>query len=304
MIFCSGAVSHLDTWDYKPELIKRDGQPMPGGKARHVPGRKRQPCQAALALQAARPVRQDDLGPAAEPRGAGRRDVLHPFDDGEEQHARAGREPDEHRLHARRFSQRRRVGQLCSGQRCADLPAFVAIPDPRGVPQVGPNNWGSAFLPAVFQGTAFNADKPIANLRRPPEISAEAETATRDFLKALNEKHLAQHPGDTELSARIASYELAAQMQLRAAEVGDLSRRSRDDPECLWSERCRTRSKQALRETACWPAGCWSAACALCSFSTAPTRWAKASATGTGTACSRPNTKFTARSSISRARPC
>jgi hypothetical protein len=102
-----------------------------------------------------------------------------------------------------------------------DLPAFVAIPDPRGVPQVGPNHWNSAFLPAVFQGTPFNADKPIPNLATPKEISPAAERDTRDFLKVLNDRHLAQHPGDGELFARIASYELAARMQLSAAEVGD-----------------------------------------------------------------------------------
>ena len=48
-----------------------------------------------------------------------------------------------------------------------DLPAFVAIPDPRGMPPSGPANWASGFLPAAFQGTAFNADQPIANLRAP-----------------------------------------------------------------------------------------------------------------------------------------
>jgi hypothetical protein len=113
------------------------------------------------------------------------------------------------------------------GSECADLPAFVAIPDPRGVPQTGPNNWNSAFLPAVFQGTAFNADKPIPNLARPPEIGTATEEATREFLKLLNERHLEKHPGDTELTARIASYELAAKMQLRAAEVADLSKETR-----------------------------------------------------------------------------
>ncbi|RYD83298.1 MAG: DUF1501 domain-containing protein, partial [Verrucomicrobiaceae bacterium] len=101
-----------------------------------------------------------------------------------------------------------------------------AIPDPRGVPQVGPNHWNSAFLPPVFQGTPFNADKPIPNLATPPSISASAEQATRDFLRLLNDRHLAQHPDDTELSARIASYELAARMQLSAAEVSDFSRES------------------------------------------------------------------------------
>ena len=105
-----------------------------------------------------------------------------------------------------------------------DLPAFVAIPDPRGVPQAGPNHWGSAFLPAMFQGVAFNADKPIANLATPKEISAVTEADSRDFLRRLNEEHLQHHPGDRELSARIASYELAARMQLSAAEVTDFSK--------------------------------------------------------------------------------
>src|SRR5262247_3436855 len=68
------------------------------------------------------------------------------------------------------------------GTESQDLPAFVAIPDPRGVPQVGPNHWNSAFLPAVFQGVAFNADQPIPNLATPKEISAAAERNTRDFL--------------------------------------------------------------------------------------------------------------------------
>src|SRR5262249_55811175 len=107
-----------------------------------------------------------------------------------------------------------------------DLPAYVAIPDPRGVPQQGPSNWTNGFLPAVFQGTAFNADKPIPNLIRPPGLSADADAASSDFLKRLNDEHLKNHPGDTELSARISAYELAARMQLSAPEVSDLSKES------------------------------------------------------------------------------
>src|SRR5205814_7570957 len=99
--------------------------------------------------------------------------------------------------------------------------------DPRGVPQVGPNHWNAAFLPAVFQGVAFNADQPIPNLATPTGVTPSAELVTRDFLKFLNEQHLARHPGDSELSARIASYELAARMQLSAAEAGDLANESR-----------------------------------------------------------------------------
>ena len=109
------------------------------------------------------------------------------------------------------------------GSECDDLPAFVAIPDPRGGPQIGQRQWASGFLPAVFQGTAFNADKPIANLARPTTISESAEIATRDYLRRLNDRHLEQHPGDTELAARISSYELAAKMQLAAPEISDLN---------------------------------------------------------------------------------
>src|SRR5439155_7131843 len=83
-----------------------------------------------------------------------------------------------------------------------DLPAFVAIPDPRGVPQIGPANWSSGFLPAVFQGTAFTADKPISNLTPPPSLPPAADRAGRDFLRLLNEEHLPPRPGDTDLSAR------------------------------------------------------------------------------------------------------
>src|SRR4029077_4976814 len=79
-----------------------------------------------------------------------------------------------------------------------NLPAYVAIPDPRGVPQQGPSNWTNGFLPAVFQGTVFNADQPIANLARPRSITAAGDGATRDFLKLLNDEHLKRHPEDTE----------------------------------------------------------------------------------------------------------
>ncbi len=65
------------------------------------------------------------------------------------------------------------------GSECQDLPAFVAIPDPRGVPQIGSRHWASAFLPAVFQGTPFNADKPIPNLAAAAPPSAKAPSVRR-----------------------------------------------------------------------------------------------------------------------------
>src|SRR5206468_12563555 len=117
------------------------------------------------------------------------------------------------------------------GSESQDLPAFVAIPDPRGVPQVGPNHWSSAFLPAAFQGTAFTADKPIPNLETPKEISPAAESGSRDFLKLINQRHLARHPGDSDLIARIATYELVARMQLSTAAVADMNKERKSTPE-------------------------------------------------------------------------
>jgi hypothetical protein len=227
VIFCSGACSHLDTWDYKPELIKRHGQAMPGGeKLITFQGEQGSLTRSPYSFR---------------PRGESGKytsDLL----------PRLGDLVDDmcfiHSMTARSNTHGPAENQMSTGftldgfpsmgawvsyalgTESSDLPAFVAIPDPRGVPQTGPNNWSAGFLPAVFQGTAFNADKPIPHLARADGISERAESASRDFLRFLNEKHLEQHPEDATLRARIASYELAARMQLSAVEAGDLSRES------------------------------------------------------------------------------
>jgi hypothetical protein len=108
-----------------------------------------------------------------------------------------------------------------------NLPAYVAIPDIRGIPPAGPANWGAGFLPAEHQAIVFNAQERIRNLERPQEIRARTDTATREFLGFLNNNHATRHPGEQELRARIASYELAARMQLSAPEVTDLSKESK-----------------------------------------------------------------------------
>jgi uncharacterized protein (DUF1501 family) len=104
-----------------------------------------------------------------------------------------------------------------------DLPAFVAIPDPRGVPQASINNWGPGFLPAEFQGTPFSARDPVRNLAPPVGVTPASDQAARALLKQLNTEHLRNHPGESALAARIASYELAARMQLSVPRISDLS---------------------------------------------------------------------------------
>jgi hypothetical protein len=225
MIFCSGALSQVDTFDYKPELQKRDGQPLPGGdKLVTFQGRQG---NLTRPLWRFRPRGQSgkmvsDLLPHLAEL-ADEMCFIHSMTAKSNTHG-----PAENQM-STGFTLDGFPGIGCwvsyaLGSECSDLPAFVAIPDPRGVPQVGPNHWNAAFLPAVFQGVAFNAGKPIPNLARPASFPESADRATRDFLKLLNDRHLARNPGDTDLAARIASYEMAAKMQLRAAEVSDLTR--------------------------------------------------------------------------------
>lgn len=109
-----------------------------------------------------------------------------------------------------------------------NLPAFVAIPDPRGVPQASINNWGPGFLPAVFQGTPFSSTQPIRNLQPPKSVTGKQDQAARDLLNLVNREHLNQNPHDSELAARIASYELAARMQLSVPEISDLSTETKE----------------------------------------------------------------------------
>jgi len=109
------------------------------------------------------------------------------------------------------------------GSENQNLPAFVSIPDPRGIPQSSVNNWGPGFLPAEFQGTPFSASKPLQHLTPPAGISTDQNQAARSLLQRMNARHLEKHPGDGKLAARIASYELAARMQLSVPEIGDLN---------------------------------------------------------------------------------
>jgi hypothetical protein len=104
-----------------------------------------------------------------------------------------------------------------------DLPAFVAIADPRGRTEAGANNWGCGFLPAAFQGTSFSTSQPPRNLRPPSVISPAGDAAARDLLARLNDQHLSRFPGDARLAARIASYELAGRMQTAIPALLDLT---------------------------------------------------------------------------------
>jgi hypothetical protein len=112
-----------------------------------------------------------------------------------------------------------------------NLPAFVVLPDPRGFPMNGPINWGTGFLPATHQGTALatrDSMPPIHNLfpSKDGRLTPESDRATFEFVQTLNADHARQRTGDSELEARINSYELAARLQLSAPEAVDISQES------------------------------------------------------------------------------
>jgi hypothetical protein len=108
-----------------------------------------------------------------------------------------------------------------------DLPAFVVLPTGKGAAGGGRGAviWSSGFLPAAYQGTAFRqGDSPILHLARPDGVSAAEQRATLELLKTLNERQAARYPGDTELQARSKSYDLAYRMQSSAPEAVDFSK--------------------------------------------------------------------------------
>ncbi len=228
-LFMSGGVSHLDSFDYKPDLIKYHGQPLTGfGRVR---------------------VRQGFPGPL----------MKSPF--GWKQHGECGKWVSElfphigsivDKLAFIHSGQGRsndhvvahyewNTGSLLMGHPSVgawvtyglgtenqNLPGFVVIYDAKGGPFSGPANWSAGYLPAAYQGTVFRAaGDPILDLT-PPEkyVTRQQQRARLDHLAALNEEHAKRRPGDTELAARIASYELAYRMQGCAPQAVDISKES------------------------------------------------------------------------------
>jgi hypothetical protein len=110
------------------------------------------------------------------------------------------------------------------GSENQNLPGFVVMLDPRGGPTSGAPNWSNGYMPASYQGTLMRSGaQPILNLRPPANIDAASQRAEIDLLNELNRNYSQDRNGYSELDARIASYELAFQLQIAAPEAMDLS---------------------------------------------------------------------------------
>ncbi|MBI3416871.1 MAG: DUF1501 domain-containing protein [Verrucomicrobia bacterium] len=230
-LFMNGGASQMDTFDYKPELIKRDGQKFdPGDGSRveaatSVPGNVmkcpfewRQHGQSGRWVSSVFPQLATCVDDIAFLMAMASKTNVHG--------------PGSYMMN---------TGFVLPGFPCMgawisyalgnltdNLPTFVVMPDPKGLPYNQKGNFTSGFLPVTHQGTIINASAPtpIADLFPPSSakfITPESERDGLALLNKFNREHLALNPGDSRLEGRIASYELAAKMQLSAPEVLDLS---------------------------------------------------------------------------------
>jgi len=124
------------------------------------------------------------------------------------------------------------LGSWCNyglGSMNDNLPSFVVMLDPRGGPISGAKNWSSGYMPAAFQATTMRpTGDPILHLGRQGKLSQAQQRHMLDALEKLNSQHLAQHADNSELAARISSYELAYRMQSHAPEVVDITAEDED----------------------------------------------------------------------------
>ena len=224
-----GALSHIDSFDYKPELARRHGQSLVSperpdvffgqvGLLRKHDWEFHQRGQSGLWVS--------DLFPhIAEV--ADELTVIRSMVADTSNHTPGTFQQNT----GFRFNGFPTVGAWLSyglGSENDNLPAFVVLPDARGQPPGGPNNWTNGFLPARHQGVSLRSQgAPIDDLFPARPLSNGQEAATRDLLAAMNRLHQEQRPGDDALAARIRSYELAARMQLAVPEVADLSGETR-----------------------------------------------------------------------------
>jgi hypothetical protein len=228
-LFMNGGPSHVDTWDYKPELEKRDGQELKGfdkatgffadqvGPLMKSPFKFAQHGQSGSWVSEIFPTiarHVDDIA------------FVHSCFTETNNHSPALFQINTG-LPRMGFPS---VGAWVTyglGSVSQNLPAFVVMYDTlgRGLPKGYAQNWGAGFLPGIYQGTALNAQgAPIDNLDRSPHMNDCQQRRQLDLLRHLNQQHQRPDDADSELAARIESFELAYRMQMAAPEALDIAK--------------------------------------------------------------------------------
>src|SRR5215813_9623951 len=225
-LFMVGAPSHVDTFDPKPALAKYDGQPLPPSYGTVVsqftkgdtpllksPWTFRKYGQCGREVSSLFPNLAQCVDDLCFVRSFYTESTVHA--------------PAMYQVHTGRILMGNpSMGAWITyglGSESENLPAYVVMPQPEGTPEGGTPCWGAGFLPAVYQGTVFRpGPNPIVNLNPPAGVTPARQRHTLDFLQAMNEMDTLD--SDSEMAARISSYELAFRMQSHAPEAVDLSK--------------------------------------------------------------------------------
>lgn len=224
-LFQHGGPSQMDLFDAKPELTKRHGQAYPGELEVHFNNQQGKllaspfrfsPCgHSGIELSELLPHTAAIVDNFTLVRSMTTESVDH--------------EAALRLIHTGKIQAGRPVWAswvtYALGAENRDLPSYVVLSDPGGLPVDGVRNWSSGWLPAVHQGTPFRSGQsPVLNLATPPQVTPEARRGQLRFLAELNQSHLRHYPDDSDLAARIANFETAARMQIAVPEAIDLAR--------------------------------------------------------------------------------
>lgn len=223
-VFCVGGMSHLDTFDFKPELQKRSGSPfdMPtffgqAGNLLASPFEFKQRGESGLWVSGLLP----HLAECAD-----KLTVIRTMVSKSANHMPAVACMNTGFI-LTGFPSMGAWVVYGLGTESENLPAFVVLPDPRAYPWGGTVQWSNGFLPAAVQGTAFRGSgDPVPDLSNPAGTDASARKAGLEWLASMNRRYAERNPGDSKLDARLRGYELAAKMQMSVPDATDFQKES------------------------------------------------------------------------------